>query len=56
MIESTDRSERPLIYSRAEPDDLYDPPPEPEDPYLIDQDEYESEELEIFDEDDEDDG
>jgi hypothetical protein len=29
---------QPIVYSRAEPDDEYDPRPEPLDPYLIDDD------------------
>ena len=42
------------VYARAEPDDEYDPRPEPVDPYMIDQDEYDIEDdgtLEIDDED-----
>lgn len=31
----------PILYGRAEPDDLYDPPPEIIDPYLIDQEDFE---------------
>jgi hypothetical protein len=36
----------PILYGRAEPDDLYDPPPEAIDPYLIDQEDFELEDIE----------
>jgi hypothetical protein len=39
MSESREFCDRPIVYSRAEPDDEYDPKPEPLDPYLIDHDE-----------------
>jgi hypothetical protein len=42
------------LYARAEPDDEYDPRPQPVDPYMIDQDEYDIEDdgaMEIDDED-----
>jgi len=38
MFEARDFCERPPAYSRAEPDDEYDPRPDPLDPYLIEQD------------------
>ena len=45
----------PIVYSRAEPDDLYDPPPETIDPYLIDSDDFELDELEELNEDEDED-
>jgi hypothetical protein len=52
--ELKDFCDRAPLYARAEPDDEYDPRPEPVDPYMIDQDEYDIEDdgsLEIDDED-----
>jgi hypothetical protein len=43
------------LYARAEPDDEYDPRPQPVDPYMIDQDEYDIEDDGTMDVDDEDD-
>jgi hypothetical protein len=37
MLELRDDSDRPNIYSRAEPDDEYNPRPKPTDPELIDE-------------------
>lgn len=55
MLEARDFWDRPRVYARAEPDDEYDPTPEPLDPFLIDRDQYdpeEEEEEELNDEDD----
>jgi hypothetical protein len=43
MSELRDICDRPIIRSRAEPDDEYDPRTEPLDRFLIDPDEYEIE-------------
>jgi hypothetical protein len=45
MFESREFCDRPIIYSRAEPDDEYEPKPEPLDPYLIDHDERDESDL-----------
>lgn len=50
MSELRDICDRPIIRSRAEPDDEYDPRPEPLDPSLID-DEYDIEDDGALDDD-----
>jgi hypothetical protein len=52
MPELTDNCEGLTIYSRAEPDDEYNPHPKPSDPNLIDEDDPYND---IEDEDEEDD-
>jgi hypothetical protein len=54
MHELKDICDPATIYARAEPDDEYDPRPEPVDPYMIDQDEYDIEDDGSLVEDDED--
>jgi len=52
MHEARDFCDRPSVYARAEPDDEYNPQPDPMDPYLIDHDELDiDEEEEEFDDD-----
>jgi hypothetical protein len=55
MSELRDICDRPTIYSRAEPDDEYDPRPEPLDPYLIDPDDDEIDDEEVLDVDEDED-
>jgi hypothetical protein len=52
MPELRDVCERPTIYSRAEPDDEYDRLPNPMDPSLTDEGEYEIDDEDELDEDD----
>ena len=40
MFEARDFCDRPTVYSRAEPDDEYDPRPDPFDPNLIEPEEW----------------
>jgi len=54
MHELKDICDHSTMYARAEPDDEYDPHPEPMDPYMIDQDEYDIEDDGTMDVDDED--
>jgi hypothetical protein len=51
MFELRDVHDRPTVYARAEPDDEYDPKPEPLDPYLHDSDDEDIEDEGEFDED-----
>ncbi len=46
--------DNPTVFCRAEPDDEYDPKPDPLDPYLIDQDEVDETEIDDEEELDED--
>ena len=54
MHDRNDICDRSKMYARAEPDDEYDPRPEPMDPYMIDEDEYDIEDNGSLDVDDED--
>lgn len=51
MFDPRDVCDRPRVYARAEPDDEYDPRPEPLDPYLHDRDDEDIEDEDELDED-----
>jgi hypothetical protein len=51
MFDPRDVCDRPRVYARAEPDDEYDPRPEPLDPYLHDGDDEDIEDEDELDED-----
>ncbi len=54
MHEPRDFCDRPSVYARAEPDDEYDRRPDPLDPYLVDRDDDEYDDIDDEEELDED--